>query len=308
MNIDREAVRWAYRLFLNREPENEATLGALAAQVSGYEELKGVFLGCDEYREKNPGLLSGFEPPLQVEWSLSERDQELLFNHVQSTWERLGREEPHWSVLTAEKYKQANIRQFSEDFFASGEADVERLLRTLERCGLNLLKFKSCLELGCGLGRVTCWLEKRFERVVAVDISNEHLAYAAEYVKSSKVAFLHLQSMAQMKTLPKADVVYSVIVLQHNPPPVIAVLLRDLLAALNPGGVAFFQVPTYFNGYSFNVKRYKKQELAAQAMEMHLLPQKQVFEIIAQSGAAVLEVLQDDKTFGLSNTFLVQKA
>lgn len=307
MHLDREAVRWAYRLFLNREPEDEKVLADLAQKVLSYQELKNLFINCDEYRRNNTCLLTGFEPPLQVDVDLAERDRQALFDHVQATWEKLGRDEPHWSVLTWERYKQANIRNFVEEFYASGKPDAERLYCAIERCGLSMAAFKSCLELGCGLGRVTYWLAKRFETVVAIDISKAHLAGAAEHIKSEKVTFLHLASLADMKSLPKVDVIFSVIVLQHNPPPVIAALLQALLAALNPGGVAFFQVPTYFSGYSFSLKRYRRQATGDE-MEMHLLPQARVFEIIAGSGCKVLEVLQDDKAFGVSNTFLVQKS
>jgi len=42
-------------------------------------------------------------------------------------------------------------------------------------------------------------------------------------------------------------------VLQHNPPPLIAMILARLLAGLAPGGVAYFQVPVWLPGYRFRV-------------------------------------------------------
>jgi hypothetical protein len=46
-------------------------------------------------------------------------------------------------------------------------------------------------------------------------------------------------------SLPKVDAVVTLIVLQHNPPPVIKLILRSLLDALKQGGVAYFQLLTY---------------------------------------------------------------
>jgi hypothetical protein len=46
-------------------------------------------------------------------------------------------------------------------------------------------------------------------------------------------------------------------------------------------------------------------------MEMHLLPQSQVFEAIGQEGGRLIEVIEDGLTGSrykeMSNTFLVQK-
>jgi hypothetical protein len=101
------------------------------------------------------------------------------------------------------------------------------------------------------------------------------------------------------------------IVLQHNPPPVIAFIIEALIRALNPGGVAFFQVPTYRRGYTFSLTDYLSEDASKGGMEMHVLPQSKVFEIAQRAGGRVLEVIDDTWT-GLrvkevSNTFVIQK-
>jgi hypothetical protein len=109
--------------------------------------------------------------------------------------------------------------------------------------------------------------------------------------------------------LPPADAVFSIIVLQHNPPPVIALILTKLLACLRPFGIADFQVPTRAKGYRFSVDEYLNSRNAKFEMEMHAIPQKDVFAIIRQAGCE--EVQPDDMTGSLdliSNTFLVRKA
>jgi hypothetical protein len=79
---------------------------------------------------------------------------------------------------------------------------------------------------------------------------------------------------------------------------------------LNPGGVAFFQIATYKNGYLYEVNRYQNTEPSS-TFEMHFLPQKEVFRIITEAGCTCLEVREDgmvgNEDVMLSNTFLVQK-
>lgn len=49
-HVDKEAVRWAYRLFLDREPENESVL---ERPFAGTPALREAFLGSTEFRNKN---------------------------------------------------------------------------------------------------------------------------------------------------------------------------------------------------------------------------------------------------------------
>jgi hypothetical protein len=81
--------------------------------------------------------------------------------------------------------------------------------------------------------------------------------------------------------------------------------------SLGPGGVVFFQVPTYARGYHFNAKTYLRSQASESAFEMHLLPQSSIFRIIREEGGTALEV-QPDLWVGdpnwESNTFLVQKS
>ena len=43
-----------------------------------------------------------------------------LLAYVTRTWTALGREEPHWSVLSAEAFKAANMARNAASFYASG--------------------------------------------------------------------------------------------------------------------------------------------------------------------------------------------
>jgi len=121
---------------------------------------------------------------------------------------------------------------------------------------------------------------------------------------------LHWQSTEQLRHLPQVDAIFSVITLQHNPPPVMVWMLSQLLACLNPSGVAYLQIPSYRAGYLFEVDRYMNST-PPNTLEMHFLPQQAVFQIIQASGCLCLEVREDgmvgDESKMLSNTYVIQK-
>jgi hypothetical protein len=106
------------------------------------------------------------------------------------------------------------------------------------------------------------------------------------------------------------DLWFSRIVLQHNSPPIIALILQRALALLSPGGVAVFQVPTYARGYGFSLDRYLARLHDDSAIEMHVLPQPVVFAIAEAAGCVAVEVLEDG-SIGVanwySNTFVFRK-
>ncbi len=53
MSLSREHVIWAYRLLLDREPENDDVVDKKARGLSSTQELRAELVASDEYREKN---------------------------------------------------------------------------------------------------------------------------------------------------------------------------------------------------------------------------------------------------------------
>jgi SAM-dependent methyltransferase len=150
--------------------------------------------------------------------------------------------------------------------------------------------------------------------VIAVDVSESHLELARDRLQElgvENVRCVLLQDFDLFRDIGDFDVFYSQIVLQHNPPPVIDVLLDRALQHLASGGLGYFQVPTYHEGYSFRLEEYLKGDFEQHGIEMHALPQRRIFELARRHGAAVLEVLEDGCTGmrpgELSNTFLLHK-
>jgi SAM-dependent methyltransferase len=232
---------------------------------------------------------------------------------VQEVWQRLGEVEAHWSVATIEDFRPDRIQQSLATFFATGERDIETLWCTLRRVGIDTTRLATALDFGCGVGRLSMALAKRVRALESADVSASHLKLAQEAAverQQINIRFHHLKRIGDIADLPEVDLVYSVIVLQHNPPPVIRSIFAQLLGRLSQGGVAVIQVPTYLpEGYAFDAEAYGTTH--SSQMEMHPLPQRVAFSVIRSAGCEVLEVLEDAWTgYGCgarSNTFVIQR-
>lgn len=316
--VTEDAVRWGYRLFLDREPENADAVAKKLSHPS-LASLRAEFLGSREFSSKQPATsnavpLTGLEPARVVECDGEPAQLAQLFGHVEASWRELGEVDPYYSVLTNPQYRGLPADSIIDKFFESGRGDVKSFLLALDRCGKSLDGRQTCLEFGCGLGRLTQALAPLFDRVTAVDISSAHLALAQRHAHergARGIEWRHLESISALDGLPQVDVVYSIIVLQHNPPPVIDRIVATFARILKPGGIAYFQVPTYRSDYEFRLADYLRNQVGRKGMEMHIYPQARIFRHFADQGATPLSVVEDGCTGRRpgerSNTFLFER-
>jgi len=311
-----EAARWAYRLFLDREPENESA--ALGIQKADTEALRQAFVSSSEYggRVKNNlsrtlKMVDVAAPANSVDVEISQNIAAKLRSHVQETWTRLGEQVPHWSVLSSEEYLPEHIGETERTFYESGEQDLAQLVGVLQRHGRKPKELPDCFEFGCGLGRVTLPLSSAFRRVTACDISASHLAVARERIDAAgraNISFV-LADSEDFGIRDSFDLWFSRIVLQHNPPPIIHAILDRAFTKLNRGGLAVFQVPTHATGYNFDARRYVDGLDGQGNIEMHCLPQRYIFELARRHGLELLEVREDSSAGPLehwvSNVFVI---
>lgn len=316
--VGEDAVRWAYRIALGREPESDALVRAYANRVGSIAELRDIFLTSAEFRgqvashlkEITPPQASGLEPAMEIRCRDDEGLRERVFQHIAESWSHFGETEPHWSVLTTDEFRPDQIDANLDAFHEYGRTDVGRFLATLERNGVPIPEKAHCIELGCGVGRLTRWLAPHFGHMTALDVSPGHLSLAKCYVEphASNVEFLQLKQLEQLNQLPRAQVFFTFLVLQHNPPPVIEALLDGLLERLDSGGIAYFHVPTYSPNYRFDIDEYLAEKENRITMEMHALPQKEVFRIAARHGMQPIEVLnQTNPQREMADYFLMRK-
>jgi SAM-dependent methyltransferase len=292
---------------LGRAPESANVI----ASFEGMPIWKVVeaILGSEEFRRRKLSELENyyfrFSPISNVDMGDNLAVSEII-NRVGAVWERYGREEPHWSVMTNSLFKRERLdAKMTEEFFATGKADVELFIRNCARIGKS--PEGTVLDFGCGVGRLGEHLSRIFQKYIGVDISSSHLGLAKERLSGRRNVELQLLPEFLKKDV-RFDAMYSVIVLQHNPPPVMYALLKELLMRLNPGGVASFQIPCFAFDYRFSASQYLKQPQAWE-MEMHALPQPILFELFETTRCRVHEVVPDGRagTAGISYSFLLTK-
>ena len=307
--ITPQDVVMAYRLILGREPESEAVVASQSQRHESLNSLRAAFLNSAEFRAG----VADYGPALSVDTEVEPSVLQGMFTDVERCWESLGETEPFWSVATCDLFKSDQFAAHAAEFYDSGKVDMQRLLVWLTRNGIDSKSIQSCSEYGCGVGRVTTWLCAQFPRVYGYDISASHLRLAQRHLAEegrANATFSKVTTIASLTSLEPVDLVFSLIVLQHNPPPVMAHILRALLKSVRRRGVAYFQLPTYGMGYDFNARRYLAKAKPAGSFEMHILPQRVVFQILRDEGFTVLEV-QPDHYVGnpkwISNTFLAQR-
>jgi len=248
-------------------------------------------------------------PALDIELDATPDELAAMLRRVEGEWTRLGAEAPHYSVITDEAHRPG---QALETFWASGESEVETAAFMLRQIGFDDLTTKTCVEYGCGVGRVTLPLARKFAEVHAYDISRSHLDLAHQRVEAGGATNIKFHHRAEglLAPLASCDFFYSRLVFQHNPPPVMRELIRGTLAALRPGGIAIFGVPVYISGYRFGVSRYLSRP-AGLDMEFHCIPQRAIFPLIAEAGCMLIE-LREERTLDweaecLSNLFVVSR-
>lgn len=312
--VNRSEVIDAYRLLLGREPESEAAVTA-KLELPDWVQLRRDFMGSPEYDGGVAGRPAPandlLAPANHVDVEVDRAGFDTLVGHVKRTWEALGHERPHWSVLTNAAFLPEQIGDNLDSFYASGAIDLAALAAALDRAAIPLDAQARVFELGCGVGRLTEHLAGRFRHVVACDVSRPHLAIARDRLHAlGNVTFLPLTDLSVLGDQPPFDLFFSLITLQHNPPPLIHAILKAVFGRLSRQGVAYFQLPVHQRGYRFDLATYLQRLAAGDAvMEMHVVPQHRLFTLFEACGMTVRDMLFDERTGGdfLSASFLLQK-
>jgi 2-polyprenyl-3-methyl-5-hydroxy-6-metoxy-1,4-benzoquinol methylase len=229
--LSEDVIRLAYRLFLDRNAESDAVIEEKLAHYTTIHDLREHFVSSPEFRSSmdmgapqrvtDPGEThrAYWDRRGSVEVDVSPDILESLMERVGEQWRRLGETEPYWSVLTTPEFK-ADVMDAErvDSFYETGRSSAGLIDIFAERSGVPITQ-GTCLELGCGVGRVTAHLAQRFSRVVAVDISPGNLALCERRMKQlalHNVETVLLKSPDQIAQLPAFDFFYSVIVLHRR--------------------------------------------------------------------------------------------
>lgn len=306
--LNRDDVVAAYRYLLGREPENEDVIayhsthdsfGALRREILQSEEFSNLY-GTLDAAMVDPLTSDPFPPSGLIETEATGSDRDKMWARVAESWRKLGEEAPHWSVLTLEQYRPESFETNASAFFETVSLDNQAVDAALTRLpNADTIRNGLCIEVGCGVGRATRGLAERFAQVLAVDVSAPHLDIAKQEMTAegyTNVAFRCAETIEDYASLGEASFFYSRIVFQHNPPPVQAAILKGILQSFPKSGVVLFQFVSHIIGYSFTVQDY----LAGhhEGMEMHVFPQRSVFDILRENNFEVIEIDRDDNVVG----------
>jgi ubiquinone/menaquinone biosynthesis C-methylase UbiE len=154
-------------------------------------------------------------------------------------WEGNAEADALWVILTDSTYY--GRKWGIDDFFATGEEEIQRVFSFMKQESITFPS-DSFLDFGCGVGRNSKALRRRFKRGYGVDISERMIELAQGYVPDVKFTVNQKESLEQFES-NSIDFVYSHIVLQHIPNKFKKKYIDEFLRILSPGGLAVIQIP-----------------------------------------------------------------
>lgn len=296
-----QIVTLLYQTLLGRDPDRdglEQKVGALVAGRRTVAQLIRDFAESAEFRDKRRLLhprLTDFQAFADDEVFVPPAVVERLFEKTSYYW-RNAASAPHemyWSVLTNKEWNRELTRDDRAAFVRTGQPYAERVLRAFAELSGRTPAGITCIDFGSGVGRLAINFAPRVQRVHAVDFSESHLRELTRNAEmfgcADRVATFPIRRPADLERLPAVDLVYSLIALQHNTPPVIAAMMQALLAHLLPGGYAFLHVTLARAGYEgFRVADYLASPEAGTRMEIHILPRANINTLARRSGCSIV--------------------
>jgi 2-polyprenyl-3-methyl-5-hydroxy-6-metoxy-1,4-benzoquinol methylase len=158
-------------------------------------------------------------------------------------WEEFAREAPEEYILTGPRVATSSDAERRRGFFASGEQSVAEVLDRAGRYGHG---WGCALDIGCGIGRLSLPLARRFSEVRSVDVAPTMLSLLQS--NAGEAGLANIQTYlpdGTWDTPATVDYVLCFIVFQHIESwPVICDYLERIGRALRPHGIAHLQFDT----------------------------------------------------------------
>ena len=133
--VSKDDVVWCYRNLLGREPESDRVVEA-GTNTTDFKELVLGFLASQEFIAKHASVnLAGFGWGLGLPHVLDGLDIDIdatpaelgqCAAKIKGTWEHLGGEKAHFSVLTDDSFLPQNLHGSIDAFWTSGESEASR--------------------------------------------------------------------------------------------------------------------------------------------------------------------------------------
>lgn len=168
----------------------------------------------------------------------------MRLDQLKNDWEILAERDALNAILTDGSKSEGKWDLV--EFMATGEAEIETVMHYLEglKCTPDLAG--TALDFGCGVGRLSQAIARRFAACIGVDISEQMIQRAKLLNRATCCSYM----VNADDHLPFADAsfsfVYSNIVLQHVARRFATAYLREFVRVLAPGGVLVFGVQDSF--------------------------------------------------------------
>ncbi len=230
---------------------------------------------------------------------------------MRGVWERAASEDPYFAVLSDPDKRGGGWDP--EAFFRSGAQEVATVLAYVEGLGVPILHDSAALDFGCGLGRLTVPLARRFSRAVGVDVSTSMVARATElHGPSARVEFRqNVREDLRIFEDGEFGFVYSNIVLQHLPPRLARRYVEEFVRVTRTGGMVVFQLPdSYREGVAARLRTMLRVRTRLRSLlgrpartssdhvewEMHGTPEPEVRQWLAGVNVSVRDVTLTNAT------------
>jgi SAM-dependent methyltransferase len=163
---------------------------------------------------------------------------------LRNNWESLAKRDALFAILTDQT--RVGGKWDVTEFMDTGEAEIETVMHHLGSIRSIPDYAGKALDFGCGVGRVTQALARRFASCEGVDISLQMIDKARSLNRYAHCSYVANSA----ERLPFADTcfsfIYSNIVLQHVPRRFSTAYLREFVRVLAPGGILVFGVQDSF--------------------------------------------------------------
>ena len=162
-----------------------------------------------------------------------------MLNNTDREWEKYGKIDPYFGVISHTKYKKDNLTDtLKEEFFQSGYADIEHIVKQLKKHIDPSFKIKNALDFGCGVGRLLIPIAEIAESVTGVDISESMLQEARKNCEFRSIKNVDLAgSIDELASAEnRYNFIHSSIVFQHIPVKRGETIFKQLFGLLAPGG------------------------------------------------------------------------
>lgn len=164
-------------------------------------------------------------------------------------WEKWGKKDPYFAVLTDKKFRNNNLTDdVKSEFFESGKNHVSHVLNVCRDRLARDFSPKRALDFGCGTGRLVIPLAEIADYVVGLDVSDSMLQEARKNCEDYSVKNVSLlKSDDELSALDgHFDFIHSYIVLQHIPVARGRRIFMNLLNHLEDAGICVIHF-TYAN-------------------------------------------------------------